>query len=126
MAVRTFPAQMKPLTETFIPALRKEMPEPKRIVNLADKVKAAAQQRVGHLPGWQGIVEMIICAQAGMFLGSWGSTFTGYIHRLRGYMPLVADKRMLYTDSSQSALLSSDLRNPSWSRYGSESLATIS
>ena len=74
------------------------MPPPKIIINLSDKVREVAKARVGHLKGWSGIVEMIICAQAGMFVGSWGSTFTGYIHRLRGYMPLVMDKRMLYTD----------------------------
>eukprot|EP01050_Picozoa_sp_SAG11_P049148 SAG11_NODE_26692_length_342_cov_0.637860_1_plen_70_part_10 len=33
---------------------------------------------------WEGVVEMVICSQAGAFLGSWGSTFTAYIHRLRG------------------------------------------
>merc|ERR1719201_2259136 len=100
MAIRAFPGQEQALNAIFLPALRKEMPEPKIIINLAGKVKQVAERRVGHLPGWQGVIEMIICAQADTFLGSWGSTFTGYIHRLRGYMPFVADKRMLFTDST--------------------------
>jgi hypothetical protein len=34
---------------------------------------------------WIGIVEMLICAKApGGFVGSYASTFSGYIHRIRG------------------------------------------
>jgi len=99
MAVIATKKQVNALKTIFLPALRQEMPEPKMIINLSDKVRAVADRRVGHRKGWQGIIEMIICSQASTFMGSWGSTFTGYIHRLRGYMPHVADKRMLYTDS---------------------------
>jgi len=103
--------QTQPLRNIFIPALQKEMPEPKKIFNLAAEVNEVAKARVGHLPGWQGLVDMIICAQAGIFLGNWGSTFTGYIHRLRGYMPLIDDKRLLYTDST----MSDNRSSPLWS-----------
>lgn len=105
------PPQARDLMTIFLPAIQREMPEPKRIIRFSDKVEKVARERVGHLKGWQGIIEMIICAQAHTFIGSYGSTFTGYIHRLRGYMPLIADKRMLYSDSSRS-----DRRpSPSWS-----------
>lgn len=111
MAVITSPGQAWALENVFLPRLREEMPEPKMLITLSDKVKEVAKARVGHLKGWQGIIEMIICAQAGIFIGSWASTFSGYIHRLRGYMPGVADKRQLWTDSSKS-----DRRAyPSWS-----------
>merc|ERR1712216_304340 len=103
--------QAHALRNTFLPALKQEMPEPKMIVTLSHKVKDAAKARVGHLQGWEGVVEMIICSQADTFIGSWGSTFTGYIHRLRGYMPAVEDQRMLYTDSQ----FSDDSSYPEWS-----------
>lgn len=32
-----------------------------------------------------GMVESIVCSRAKAFAGTWFSTFTGYIHRLRGY-----------------------------------------
>jgi len=91
------------------------MPAPKLIVTLADKVRDAAMALVGHVKGWQGMVEMAICAQGDEFMGSWGSTFTGYIHRLRGYMPFIADKRLLYTDSSKDAV---QKEFPSWNSPG--------
>jgi len=43
----------------------------------------------GHLaavnPNYHGMVESIVCSRADVFVGTWWSTFTGYIHRLRGY-----------------------------------------
>ena len=43
----------------------------------------------GHLkgvnPNYHGMVESIVCSRAKAFAGTWFSTFTGYIHRLRGY-----------------------------------------
>ena len=32
-----------------------------------------------------GMIESIICTRAKVFVGTYFSTFTGYIHRLRGY-----------------------------------------
>ena len=32
-----------------------------------------------------GMVESIVCSRAKVFGGTWFSTFTGFIHRLRGY-----------------------------------------
>ena len=61
----------------------------RKIVQWAD-VQAAAEAAVGpatvaKLPHgeWAAAVEILICAQAGAFEGSWGSTFSGFIHRLR-------------------------------------------
>lgn len=36
-------------------------------------------------PNIHGLVESIVCSRAKAFAGTWFSTFTGYIHRLRGY-----------------------------------------
>ena len=36
-------------------------------------------------PNWAGMVEQHICRAASVFLGTWWSTFTGYITRIRGY-----------------------------------------
>jgi hypothetical protein len=119
MAVLATKQQEEALERIFYPAIRREMAEPKMIVGFSKKAHDAAKRIAGHLKGWEGIVEMIICAQANMFLGSVGSTFSGYIHRLRGYMPHVDDKRILFTDSSQSGLLArtglfTKLATPTW------------
>jgi hypothetical protein len=89
--------QLSSMADDFLPALKAALPAGDReIVTLRGPVEKAARAVAGHMKGWEGPVEMIICAQAGAFVGTWASTFTGYIHRLRGYMPLTADKRMLY------------------------------
>jgi hypothetical protein len=36
-------------------------------------------------PNIQGMIEIIVCSRAKLFAGTYMSTFTGYIHRLRGY-----------------------------------------
>jgi hypothetical protein len=36
-------------------------------------------------PNVHGMVESIVCSRSKVFAGTWYSTFTGYIHRLRGY-----------------------------------------
>ena len=36
-------------------------------------------------PNWAGMVEQLVAAAADVFLGTWWSTFTGYITRVRGY-----------------------------------------
>merc|ERR1712000_718745 len=49
----------------------------------------------GHLQGVNpnifGMVESIVCSRAKIFAGTYFSTFTGYIHRLRGYHGLGED-----------------------------------
>jgi len=39
----------------------------------------------GVNPNLLGMVESIVCSRAAVFAGTYFSTFTGYIHRLRGY-----------------------------------------
>lgn len=39
-------------------------------------------------PNWAGMVEQLVSAAAPVFLGTWWSTFTGYITRIRGYRGL--------------------------------------
>jgi len=34
---------------------------------------------------WYGMIEQIVCSHADKFVGTWWSTFTGYINRMRGY-----------------------------------------
>jgi hypothetical protein len=36
-------------------------------------------------PNTYGMLESIVCTRAALFAGTYFSTFTGYIHRLRGY-----------------------------------------
>lgn len=42
-------------------------------------------------PNVHGMVESIVCSRAKAFAGTWFSTFSGYIHRLRGYHGLGED-----------------------------------
>ena len=39
----------------------------------------------GSNPNVHGMVESIACSRANVFAGTYYSTFTGYIHRLRGF-----------------------------------------
>merc|ERR1719343_717521 len=90
--------QVTQMNNIWYPAIQARMPMPAKIVTLKGPVYEAAKAIVGHIEGWQGIIEMLICGQAEEFLGTWGSTFTGYIHRIRGYLPGVRDKRLLFYD----------------------------
>lgn len=36
-------------------------------------------------PNMYGMLDSIVCSRATVFAGTYFSTFTGYIHRLRGY-----------------------------------------
>ena len=42
-------------------------------------------------PNIHGMVESIVCSRAKVFAGTWFSTFSGYIHRIRGYHGLGED-----------------------------------
>lgn len=107
-------AQADLMDRVWYPAIKALMPEPRKIVTLSDPaVYQAAAAHVGQFQGWQGIVEMIICSRADEFLGTWGSTFSSYIHRLRGYMPDVVDKRILFYERDMVRKL--DGTWPSWS-----------
>ena len=45
----------------------------------------------GVNPNFHGMIESIVWSRADRFAGTWFSTFTGYIHRLRGYHGLAEE-----------------------------------
>ena len=49
------------------------------------KIPVHAGLLEGVSPSRHGMVEALICARAAAFAGTLYSTFSGYIHRLRGY-----------------------------------------
>lgn len=113
LALKYRESEAKGINEKLIPTLRSLLAEPKQVHVLQKETKEAAAAVAGDLKLWDAMVDMAICAQASTFVGSIGSTFTGYIHRLRGYMPAVADKRLLYYDSAYNQGLF-----PSWAKEG--------
>eukprot|EP00597_Dinobryon_sp_UTEXLB2267_P001157 CAMPEP_0170072120 /NCGR_PEP_ID=MMETSP0019_2-20121128/9840_1 /TAXON_ID=98059 /ORGANISM="Dinobryon sp., Strain UTEXLB2267" /LENGTH=557 /DNA_ID=CAMNT_0010280937 /DNA_START=182 /DNA_END=1855 /DNA_ORIENTATION=+ len=54
---------------------------------LRDYLKDAPSDSLLRLanPNTHGMLESIVCSRAAIFAGTYFSTFTGYIHRLRGY-----------------------------------------
>ncbi len=50
---------------------------------LDDYVKKGAIKGIN--PNTVGMVEVIVCSKSEVFAGTYYSSFTGYIHRLRGY-----------------------------------------
>ena len=57
----------------------------------------------GINPNYLGMMETIVCSRATAFAGTWFSTFTGYIHRLRGYHGLGEDTYYHTTDRVDAA-----------------------
>jgi hypothetical protein len=49
----------------------------------------------GHLKGvngnLHGMIEILMCTRAKVFVGTYFSTYTGYIHRIRGFHKLGED-----------------------------------
>jgi len=111
--VKTTSDEHDAVFETLIPYLQENMRAPKEVILLGGDVREAGERIAGRMQTWDGIVEMIICSQAHAFVGSWGSTYTGYIQRLRGYMPEVMDKRMLFFDSEKDDGISF----PTWKKH---------
>jgi hypothetical protein len=48
-------------------------------------------------PNYLGMIDQVICSRAQFFVGTWFSTFSGYITRMRGYFGY-ADKSVWYGD----------------------------
>lgn len=63
-----------------------------RVKFLADFIKEGYLEGVN--PNLYGMIEQIVASHADRFVGTWWSTFTGYINRMRGYR--AADTRSWY------------------------------
>ena len=48
-------------------------------------------------PNYLGMIDQLVCTRGNIFVGTWFSTFTGYITRMRGYMGK-EDKTIYYGD----------------------------
>lgn len=44
-----------------------------------------------------GMIDQVVCTRGEIFVGTWFSTFTGYITRMRGYMGY-SDKTVYFGD----------------------------
>ena len=73
------------------------------------------------LPGlhynYHGIMEQLVCSMGRRFLGTFGSTFSNYISRIRGYhsRSLVDDKGVYFTNFPEDdAAYVDTLRNNPW------------
>ena len=73
-------------------------------VFLGDILKDGALGGVN--PNYYGMIESIACSRASVFAGTYWSTFTGYIHRLRGYHGLGEVRRRARARALLSASLS--------------------
>lgn len=71
----------------------------------------------GANPNWYGMIESIVCSRAKAFAGTYFSTFTGYIHRLRGYHSLELAKETYYHHAKFKNILQKSPRvGHGWSR----------
>jgi hypothetical protein len=51
----------------------------------------------GINPNFLGMIDQVVCTRASLFVGTWFSTFTGYITRMRGYLGY-DDRTVWYAD----------------------------
>jgi len=78
--------------KTFFDAFRRHF---KTVRFLDDYMVSAGLQAIN--PNYLGMVDQIVCTRATYFVGTWFSTFSGYITRMRGYMGY-EDKRTFFGD----------------------------
>jgi len=78
--------------KSFFEPFRKRFP---RIMFLDDFNELAGLS--GLNPNYLGMIDQVICTRGRLFMGTWFSTFTGYITRMRGYLDY-ADNTTYYTD----------------------------
>jgi len=70
-------------------------------------------------PNWVGIIEQIICSRGIRFIGTRLSTYSGYITRIRGYSPDIADKNIYFTDAKYPEGYKDDgVFSKEWPRWG--------
>lgn len=69
-----------------------------------------------HLnPNYYGMVDQLVCSRAKVFAGAFWSTFTGYIHRLRGYHGL-GESSYYHTPGKLMAMREKKRMGPGWMR----------
>jgi len=78
--------------KSFFEPFKKRFP---RIMFLDDFYEMAGLS--GLNPNYLGMIDQVICTRGRLFMGTWFSTFTGYITRMRGYLDY-ADNTTYYTD----------------------------
>jgi len=98
LAIKANGNEWESLHNKLFPAIKAKLRHPQQILLFHEEMQQAAKHVAGEMRFYDDLVEMIICAQAHSFLGTYGSTYTGYIQRLRGYMPAVMDKRIMFWD----------------------------
>ena len=81
--------------EFFAPLIEEREAAGGSVFFLSDRVESAGLDVPStSLPQ----LDQIVCARGRLFFGTRLSTFTGYIHRLRGYMPDIPNKQLLFID----------------------------
>ncbi|KAJ1444772.1 hypothetical protein M885DRAFT_626810 [Pelagophyceae sp. CCMP2097] len=83
------------------------------IVMLGDFLQRPAMAGVN--PNYFGMVDQVVCSRAAVFAGTFWSTFTGYIHRLRGYHGL-GEQSYYHTPEKLDDLRRSRRNGPGWPR----------
>lgn len=82
-----------------------------RIVKLGDFLHKLPDVNPNHY----GMVEQVVCSRAKVFAGAFWSTFSGFIHRLRGYHGFGEDS-YYHTTGRQQALRQPKRMGPGWMR----------
>lgn len=74
-----------------------------------------------------GMIEQVVCANAHVFFGTYKSTFTGYITRLRGYYRDGRHNRSYYTTTKDTYRLHTQkqIKGPFWAREFESSFIQI-
>jgi len=49
-------------------------------------------------PKWIPLIETVICSNGRLFVGTHFSTFTSYVHRMRGHFQHIKNKNFYFTD----------------------------
>lgn len=74
------------------------------VIMMRDALTALSQAGVRIDPMFHGIVEQIVCSQGVKFFSHPLSTFSNYVHRLRGYMSNIHDKFCYPTNSNSNSM----------------------
>jgi len=83
------------MSKGFFDVLSHDAGGERQVLRWHDFVKAGGAVDPGEVSyRLQGLIEQVVCAGSRIFIGTWLSTFSGFIGRLRGYMD--AAEKMLY------------------------------